>query len=772
MGVYNAVEQILQAVFPDYGKCAIFATEHNGIPNSWREFRDIAQLDGTRDCYLSSGVCPGPGTRANTIKEVWALVIDDIGTAGPPEDAVARALGLPTFEVLTSKGNAQWWYALAERVPAADWRTFFAEVERRVGSRLHGPEAGHVFRIPFGINSKTERDGKPVAVEEQNWNVILGRHDLSRRLDTAGIMLFAEPVAAPSKSACGTARNRVSVAALEKIAAALPNPEDMNRDGWSDTCHEFKALNSTEEGFGPFDTWSQKWPGGYDAADTWAMWQGIRTENIRTSGNALLPVMEKAAPKEYAELMSREGKAAFDDGVEQPNPLADGGGGHSTTHADMAADIVRAQCETLGWLSNSKGNRWAAFDPVMGRWVVEEHDRLMRSAVREEVLAARLATADDKVARRLAEAKWQGSVQALLTKHGDLMIPFERFDADLNMFGVPGGVVRLSSNGAREEVGAAVQMVSRATAVRPAPRGTHGVAWERFLKDFTMGNAELLAWWQAFCGYCLTGHTYEHMVVFLYGPGGNGKSVFLDTLAEVLGPYHERAASAVFMAQQGGKHMAMVADLAGARLVTSPDVPLGAAWDLGMLKPLTGGGTYKAQFMKENWFRFTPQFKLILAGNEKPILGTVDAAVRRRFWLVPAMHVPKTVNKQLVDVLRQEQAVILRWMIDGWELYNAGGLPPCKLIERATEEYLSEQDTFARWVGNTLNQTPGDMTRHRMSDLWASWDAFRAMEGVWKAHPYNIQNLNSKLKEAGFSVSRDNQGGYVDQISVVKSTIF
>ena len=53
------------------------------------------------------------------------------------------------------------------------------------------------------------------------------------------------------------------------------------------------------------------------------------------------------------------------------------------------------------------------FDPVMGRWVIEEHDALMRAAVRDEVYAARLA-AEAKDARRMAEAKWRGAVQGLL----------------------------------------------------------------------------------------------------------------------------------------------------------------------------------------------------------------------------------------------------------------------------------------------------------------------------------------------------------------------
>ena len=45
-------------------------------------------------------------------------------------------------------------------------------------------------------------------------------------------------------------------------------------------------------------------------------------------------------------------------------------------------------------------------------------------------------------------------------------------------------------------------------------------------------------------------------MVFVYGPGGNGKSVFLDMIGEVMGDYHVRADHRLFMEKQGGFHLA------------------------------------------------------------------------------------------------------------------------------------------------------------------------------------------------------------------------
>ena len=740
--------RFLQAIFPDHATRAIFA--HSTRPTGMYHARDLASLDGTRDCYWSVAGFPDDTSTKRVLDralDVRALVIDDVGTK-VAVGIVEQALGRPTAIVESSPGNFQWTYRLQGPVPVDAWAGFFAGVEALIGQRLDGRDAVHLFRLPMGTNSKNGFAVRLASLDPQNE---LAAGDINSASQS-------------SRSSSGPGPSEPRIKNIRGILDLIPNP-DVDYDAWIARAHQVKALALDEaDGEEAFDEWSRK-SVKYDEDETARRWATVRPS--RTAGLVLLADAEGADPAGFAKIMNMEAGAVFDDDPPEPPSSSTLSG---LTHVDMAEKIIAAERGTLGWMSNASG-RWAGFDPVMGRWVAEDHDALMRAAVRDEVHSARMACAEPRDAKRMAEAKWRGAVQGLLVRERRLMLPFDGFDADLDTFGVPGGVVRLGSGGIVEEGGAAGQMVSKAMAVRPAPRGVRGVAWEAFLDDFTMGDLELRAWWQAFMGYCLTGHTDHHAVVFVYGPGGNGKSVFLDTVASVMGDYHRRAPHTLFMSQVGTKHMASVADLVGSRLVTTPDVPSQCSWDLGLVKSLTGGGKFKAQFMRENWFEFTPQFKLVLPGNEKPDFGgSVDRAIRRRFWLVPALHVPRTVNINLVDTLRRELPAVLRWMLDGWEAYSMfGGFPPCKLIERETEEYMDAMDVFGKWM-RSITRAPGDLTRHRIGDLWSSWDAFRASEGSWKAAPVKKQELSTKLREAGFNIDRDNQGAYVDQISVAKST--
>ena len=61
----------------------------------------------------------------------------------------------------------------------------------------------------------------------------------------------------------------------------------------------------------------------------------------------------------------------------------------------------------------------------------------------------------------------------------------------------------------------------------------------------------------------------------------------------------------------------------------------GRRWAESKLKALTGGDVIAARLMRQDFFEYKPQFKLLIAGNHKPGLRSVDEAIRRRFYLIP-----------------------------------------------------------------------------------------------------------------------------------------
>jgi putative DNA primase/helicase len=86
--------------------------------------------------------------------------------------------------------------------------------------------------------------------------------------------------------------------------------------------------------------------------------------------------------------------------------------------------------------------------------------------------------------------------------------------------------------------------------------------------------------------------------------------------------------------------------------------------------------------MRRDYFTFKPTFKLIIAGNHKPTLRSVDEANRRRFNIIPFTNKPTVADKQLFEKLKAEWPGILRWCrgrpaVAGPRSESAGGRARC-----------------------------------------------------------------------------------------------
>ena len=300
----------------------------------------------------------------------------------------------------------------------------------------------------------------------------------------------------------------------------------------------------------------------------------------------------------------------------------------------------------------------------------------------------------------------------------------EAWDADLWRLGTPGGTVDLTTGTLHPADPA--HRITRTTAVAPAETADCPL-WRRFLAETTGGDAALQNFLQRFLGYALTGETSEHALLYGIGEGGNGKSVFVNTVRGLFGDYAAVAAPDLFAQgaerRAGKAHSTEIAMLAGARLVTASETEEGRVWADGRLKLLTGGDPVTARFLGRDHFTFTPRFKLIVVGNHMPVLRTVDAALRRRLCVMPFVTQPTVPDRTLEARLRAEWPQILRWMIEGclaWRAERAaGGLARPASVTAATDAYLGGQDIVGQFLGEWCEM--GDTFLETAAQLFAAW---------------------------------------------------
>jgi putative DNA primase/helicase len=286
--------------------------------------------------------------------------------------------------------------------------------------------------------------------------------------------------------------------------------------------------------------------------------------------------------------------------------------------------------------------------------------------------------------------------------------------------------------------------------------------WDRFLEEVTSCDRDLQRYLRQVAGYCLTGDTREQALFFVYGPGGNGKSVFLNVVMGVMGDYATTSAMDTFTASSGDRHPTDLAMLKGARLVSASETEEGRAWAESRIKQMTGGDTIRARFMRQDFFEYRPQFKLVVVGNHKPVLRNVDEAARRRFNIIPFMHKPQAPDRELEEKLRAEWPAILQWMIGGTVDWLAGGLTRPKVVTEATSEYFSEQDIVQQWMRECC-ETGDRRFGATVATLFASWKQYANDNGE---PPGSSKSFSQTLQRLGIEASRKipghhNQRGFL-----------
>jgi putative DNA primase/helicase len=297
---------------------------------------------------------------------------------------------------------------------------------------------------------------------------------------------------------------------------------------------------------------------------------------------------------------------------------------------------------------------------------------------------------------------------------------------------------------------------TKSSAVAPAPPGAPHPLWTAFLRRVTGDDVEIIGFLRRFCGYCLTGHVTEHCLVFLFGTGSNGKSVFVSTITGIMGDYAVTAPMEMFLATQIDRHPAEIAKLMGARLVVAQETQKGRRWDEAKIKNLTGGDRLSARFMRGDWFDFKPSHKLLISGNHKPRLGNIDEAIRRRFILVPfTVQIPEHErDPQLAEKLKAEWPAILRWMVDGCLEWRRLGLFVPDVIRAATDDYLGDQDTIGQWCDEWLDDhDPNVFTLTRgLFKSWKTWCEERNLS------PGTETAFADSLKDRGYEHHRKTSG--------------
>ncbi len=227
---------------------------------------------------------------------------------------------------------------------------------------------------------------------------------------------------------------------------------------------------------------------------------------------------------------------------------------------------------------------------------------------------------------------------------------------------------------------------------------------------------------QRLAGYGMTGSSRDHVLAFWHGGGRNGKGTVAHAIRRALGDYGLEIPAETLMESHHDRHLTEIAVLHGARLVVGSEIDSGRRWNESRLKRLTGGDPISARYIGKDLFEFEPTHTLLIVGNTKPGLRSVDEAIRARMHLVEfTVTIPLAErDTTLPERLASEYGGILAWALAGCLDWQADGLAPPEAVTAATTAYLTGEDMLQAWVQECCEKC-GQLTlaaAHRSYRQW------------------------------------------------------
>jgi putative DNA primase/helicase len=385
--------------------------------------------------------------------------------------------------------------------------------------------------------------------------------------------------------------------------------------------------------------------------------------------------------------------------IEEAEALSDG---FRPTDAGNAARLVSAADGRIRFVH--AWGKWLVYSE--GRWIEDAKDALVTEQAKEVSRRLFRAAVDLPAKERDVMLSWalkcelSGVITAMirLTRGvPGVLVDHERLDADPYLFNCMNGTVDLRTGQLRPHnpddlITMQAPVMFDAAAAAPLWQA----CVERWLPD-----PEVRRFVQRAVGSGLTGHPLESLFVNV-GTGGNGKSKFYGTVAEILGPFAVTPHKSLLVATKHEGHPTHVASLFRARTLIAPETSQDDQLDEELVKNLTGGDILRARRMREDEWSFRPTHTAFMHTNYRPKIRGVDEGIWRRVRLIPwSVTIPPAErDEHLADKLRAEASGILNWIIEGALEWQRIGLAEPASVLAATAEYRTAEDHIGRFIAD------------------------------------------------------------------------
>jgi len=244
---------------------------------------------------------------------------------------------------------------------------------------------------------------------------------------------------------------------------------------------------------------------------------------------------------------------------------------------------------------------------------------------------------------------------------------------------------------------------------------------EKFMEflNISVPDPEIQALLQEYAGYTLMPDCRFHKAVIFTGPGGNGKSVFI----EIMRGLHPQNAAIELDKLDGFKSSEMI----DASLLSNDETPKGKIND-EIFKALVSGGAMQFNQKNKDLFTFENKAKIIANCNTMPEIRDQSEGFWRRILIVPWDTIISETQKNPMlgqEIIDTELDFVLSWALEGLTrlLKNNGRFTMPSSVQQEIRKHRVELNTVLGWLEDEpVAQTAGhNMLKSDVYDQYLDW---------------------------------------------------
>lgn len=423
--------------------------------------------------------------------------------------------------------------------------------------------------------------------------------------------------------------------------------------------------------------------------------RGYGTSVRTTPGNAVAVI--ETSTRGLEEVEGEYAPAVLSDGRE-----IDLGGEYGDTDVDNGRRYIEVADGQFRYAPDLK--QWRYWDGE--QWRVDRDEIMVqRYAVRitDEMLAQARATGNKELEKAAHRSRSKVRINAMVwAARLDCSTPSELFDANLNLFNLKNGTYNLETDELQPHNRDDLLTNMAGAAYDPDAKAP---TWQKYL-DEVLPDKEMQDFLQRMTGYSIMGKPVERALAVLHGPGGTGKSRFIETLVEVLGTYAVTTPASLFHAgrQDNGGPTNDLNTLRDKRFASTSELDSNVQMNESLVKRLTGFDRITSRGLYQENSTWIPQCVIWLATNHHFRINSDDGAIWERIKVITfdKRIDPKKRDPFLGDKLKAEADGILLWILEGVRKYKARGLEAPAGVEEALESYKQEQDRALQFIQDSV----------------------------------------------------------------------